>query len=271
MSARTGDLRSIPDLLNSLYDTQHTGTVLVAGTPGGSIHLRRGRIITVDTPGAPSAESLLLKSGRIEDAAWTSACAACGTAEDRFGPELEKRGLLAPEEFEIACTAAVFDGAFALALGPPGDWEVSEAVPRVVTGPAFAPQDLVTETSRRLALLNRLWGPPAQFARTRIRAAASVPSRVPPRYATLLHAANGRRTPRDIAFALGQGTYAVMLDLARMSALGLVHRDLPTQGGRPSTAPRLAEPRTRSTASLTTSALPRRSPGKHNPHRTDST
>src|SRR6202012_1633998 len=34
--------------------------------------------------------------------------------------------------------------------------------------------------------------------------------------------ADGRRTPRDLAFALGRGLYATMLELGRMQADGLI-------------------------------------------------
>ncbi|MGW5233182.1 DUF4388 domain-containing protein [Streptomyces nodosus] len=270
MNTRTDGPRNVPALLNTLYDEGRTGTVVISGTPGGRIHLRAGRIVAVETPGAPSVESLLRTSGHIDDAAWRSACAADGAAEGGVGAELQARGLLAPEEFEIACTAAVFDGAFALALSPPGHWDVTEAVSMAVVGPAFEPQLLAAETSRRLLLLSRLWGSPAEFARTRIRPVADRPASVPSRYATLLTAANGRRTPRDIAFALGRGTYAVMLDLARMAELGLLHHVKPATAGRPSTAPRRPTLGTHHVPPPTDRPLPRRSPGTHRPHRTDS-
>ncbi|HEX6854507.1 MAG TPA: hypothetical protein VF204_04355 [Streptosporangiaceae bacterium] len=38
----------------------------------------------------------------------------------------------------------------------------------------------------------------------------------------ILALANGRRTPRDIAFALGRGVYAVTLEVDRMRRAGLV-------------------------------------------------
>ncbi|MFD4953621.1 MarR family transcriptional regulator [Streptomyces sp. NPDC058451] len=270
MSTRTDGPRNVPALLTTLYDEGHSGTVVISGAPGGKIHLRDGRIVAVETPGAPGVESLLLASGRVDDASWRSACAADSGTEGGVGAELQARGLLAPEEFEIVCTAAVFDGAFALALSPPGDWEVTEPIPTAVIGPAFEPHLLAAETSRRLLLLSRLWGPPAEFARTRVRPDADRPASVPSRYAALLEAANGRRTPRDIAFALGRGTYAVMLDLARMAELGLLHREKPAAAGRPSTAPRRPTSPAHHVPSPTDRPLPRRSPGTHHPHRTDS-
>ncbi|HEY2279387.1 MAG TPA: hypothetical protein VGI00_13595 [Streptosporangiaceae bacterium] len=38
----------------------------------------------------------------------------------------------------------------------------------------------------------------------------------------LLALANGRRTPRDLAFALGRGVYATTLELGRMQHEGLL-------------------------------------------------
>ncbi|MEU6536969.1 hypothetical protein [Streptomyces sp. NPDC047000] len=267
MNAAVRTPRNVPALLNALYDAGHDGTVLVTGAPGGRIHLRKGLVIAVDTPGAPSVESVLLKSGRVEDEPWTAACAACDGREGRLGDELEARGLLGRAEFEIVCTAAVFDAAFALTLGPPGDWEVADVTAAPVSGPGFAPRRLAAETNRRLALIDRMWGPPAEFARTRIRPAAALPVHVPPRYAALLRVINGRRTPRDVAFAVGRGTYAVMLDLAQMHELGLVRPEVPGTAGRPSTAPRL--PGDRTVPPPEAVQLPRRRPGAHPLHRED--
>ncbi|NJQ01041.1 hypothetical protein [Streptomyces zingiberis] len=271
MSARGGGPgggpRNVPGLLEELHRERHTGTVVLSGSPGGSVHLREGLIVAVETPGAPSAESILLKSGRVDAAGWRSACAAGGTHDGGLEAELGARGLLTPQEFRIACTAALFDAALALALTPPGGWEVTEAAPCPVTGPSFTPRRVTDETSRRLTLLAEVWGPPAEFARSRVLPAADVPARVPPRYATLLRVVNGRRTPRDIAFALGRGTYAVMLDLARMDRLGLLLRAQAATGERPSTAPRRPEHEPGAAPSPTAS-LPRRTPGTHHPHRT---
>ncbi|MET7680568.1 hypothetical protein [Streptomyces sp. NPDC005423] len=265
MSGRHAGPRNVPALLNGLSEEKFTGTVLVSGSPGGTIHLRQGLIASVETPGAPTPESILLRSGRVDDAAWALARTA---PDEEVGVLLAARGLLGREEFEVVCTAAVFDGAFALALSPLGTWEVHDPAPAVIGGPAVEPHRLAAETTRRMALLAQLWGPPAEFARTRIRPtepASTTP--VPPRYAELLGAANGRRTPRDIAFALGRGLYPVMLDLGRMRLLRLVRHDVPETSGRPSTAPRTPDPTAQSVPSVTPSQLPRRTPGAHDPRR----
>ncbi|MHC5908592.1 hypothetical protein ACVNF4_32630 [Streptomyces sp. S6] len=258
--------RNLPALLAALYDERRDAAVAVSGTPGGTIHVHAGLVVAVDTPGAPSAESVLLKSGRVEDGSWAAARAADGLLSE----QLHKRGLLSPEEFEITCTAALFDGAFALALGPGAVWEVREPVPGVVASRAFAPHLVAAETTRRLAVLTELWGSPVELARTRIRATdAPRPAVTHPRHLALLDAVNGRRTPRDLAFALGRGVFAVMVDLAHLRALGLIHHDVPS-ASRPSTALRVPGARTEAPRSPAGSApLPTRTPGTHRPHRSD--
>ncbi|MFM9609122.1 hypothetical protein DF268_01535 [Streptomyces sp. V2] len=258
--------RNLPALLAALHAEGRDAAVTVSGTPGGTIHVRAGLVTAVDTPGAPSAESILLKSGRVADSSWTAARAAHGD----LAQQLQQRGVLTPLEFEVACTAALFDGAFALALGPGAVWEVRDPAPEVVAARAFAPHLVAAETTRRLAVLTELWGSPTELARTRLRATDTPrPETLGARHTALLDAANGRRTPRDLAFALGRGTYAVMLDLAHLRTRGLIHPDA-TPTARPSTALRVPGPRAavpRPPAGST--PLPTRTPGTHRPHRSD--
>ncbi|MFD5922935.1 hypothetical protein ACFVYP_40585 [Kitasatospora sp. NPDC058201] len=44
-----------------------TGSVAVSGAPGGTIQVEQGLITAVETPGAPSVESLHLKSRRVSE------------------------------------------------------------------------------------------------------------------------------------------------------------------------------------------------------------
>lgn len=233
--------RNVPALLLGLRSEQFTGTVRVPGSPGGTIHLRDGLVGAVETPGAPGAEVTLLKSGRIGDDAWTAARVA-DRSGDRLGAELVSGGFIGAAEFQVVCTAAVFDGAFAMVLSSPGHWEVSGRVSAVVAEPGVEPERLREETTRRVALLTRLWGAPGELARSRVGPAPSADRAtewLPRRYQEILADANGRRTPRDIAFAQGRGLYAVMLDLVRMDALRLLRWDTGAASvSRPSTAPR---------------------------------
>ncbi|WP_234371438.1 hypothetical protein [Streptomyces sp. XY431] len=271
--------RNVPALLLALREEDFTGSVVVSSAPGGTIHLERGLITAIETPGAPTAETLLLKSGRIGQPDWaaaetaaSSAGAAASTAGD-LGAALVARGSIGAAELEAVCASAVFDGAFALVLSPPGDWEAVEAAPPagLAVRPGIEPKRLFEETARRTALLTRRWGPPGELARTRIRPAAApaggagpAAAGIPARHREILAAATGRRTARDIGFALGRGVFAVLLDLVRMDARQLLHRErADTVPMAPSVAPRTApgEPLPADTGQ----PLPRRVPGARTP------
>ncbi|WP_329485339.1 hypothetical protein OG618_01880 [Kitasatospora sp. NBC_01246] len=273
-SERPG-VRGVPAHLLALHSEGFTGSVVLSGAPGGTIHLEQGLVTAVETPGAPSVESLLLRSGRVHESAWVAAetavsgvdANAAAAARDRdLGAVLIARGVIGTAELDVVCAAAVVDGAFALALAGPGVRETVEASPpaRIALRPGITPQRLFEETTRRTALLDRLTGrPPGELARTRIRPAALLGAegpRIPVRYRDVLDAATGRRTARDIGFALGRGVFAVLLDVVRMDALHLLHRE-PVSGVpmAPSVAPRTARSGP-STAPV--GPLPRRLPGE---------
>lgn len=278
--------RNVPALLQGLREGGFTGTVRVSGSPGGTIHLRDGLIGAIETPGAPGATSLLLTPGRVGDAAWLAACAAEPDA-DRLGGYLVASGLIGAAELEVVCTAALFDAAFAMALSPAAGWETGNREPTLLTTPGVEPRRLTEETTRRMASLAGSGTTPGELARLRpmpmpmpmpatgdgsadagrsgaadagVRRGAAW---LPLRHRELLDAVNGRRTPRDLAFALGRGLYAVMLDLIRLEALGLARWGARTAtGDRPSTAPRVTSGSPAATGAVPAGGpLPRRRPG----------
>ncbi|MCH5672737.1 DUF4388 domain-containing protein [Streptomyces gilvus] len=278
--------RNVPALLQGLREGEFTGTVRVSGSPGGMIHLRDGLVGAIETPGAPSATSVLLTPGRIDDAAWLAACAAEPDA-DRLGAYLVSAGLIGAAELEVVCTAAVFDAAFAMTLSPVGGWETGEREPTLLTTPGVEPRHLTEETTRRMTSLTGSGRTPGELARLRPRltknegsvgAVAGVPGAgaplaprgdawLPRRYRDLLGGVNGRRTPRDLAFALGRGLYPVLLDLIRLEALGLVLWEAgAATGDRPSTAPRVTPGSPAATGPAPAAGpLPRRRPGGASP------
>ncbi len=67
--------RNAPALLAELRRERFTGAVDVEGGPGGTLFLRDGLVGAVESPAAPSARSLLLKSGRVEEDDWEAALA----------------------------------------------------------------------------------------------------------------------------------------------------------------------------------------------------
>jgi hypothetical protein len=267
--------RNVPALLVKLLAEDFTGAVEVSGTPGGTIHLRRGLVIAVDTPNAPSVETLLIRSGRIDEERWaaaitrraaatatatatTTATAATGEVSD-LNSVLIDLGLIGHGELEAVCIGAVYDAAFAMALNPAEGWTVHDAAvpPELATCPGESPRGLADETARRINALTRSWGSLAELAGARCRPAARVdPALLSARQQAVLLAANGRRTARDIAFFLGCGVYPAMLDITRLRARRLVEWEAPRTAAPPSTARRVA-PAERPTPEKAT-ALPRR-------------
>ncbi|MGW0836344.1 hypothetical protein [Streptomyces prunicolor] len=272
------DSRNIPALLAALRMQQRSCTVLVTGTPGGSIHVRDGLVVAMETPGAPGVEGLLLRSGRIGEPEW-SAVRASDTSHEHLAAELVDRGLVGAGELEVISLSALFDAAFALSLAVPDSWEVADPVPTLYRNAGVTPERLLGEVSRRINLLAGEPGSVAALARTRMRQAstADLPGtvdRLSARHQDVLAATDGRRTARDIAFALGRGLFAVMLDLRHLLDRGLVRPHAPSTDRRPSTAARIAPSRTgpgstapsavaHSALDSVSLSLPRRVPGRN--------
>ncbi len=217
-----------------------TGVLQVIGDPGGTIYLSGGEIIGIKTPGAPSLEVLVLKSGRVPEDGWEAAfsAAAAGTA---MSAELTTRGLIGAGELEALLRMAVADALFVLACGyvdqcRPEPGPVSVLLP--LDPPAEAAW-LLAEAERRMNALAAIPGLTG-YQRARVQPAPGV---VPADLVLgggrdeLLALANGRRTPRDLAFALGRGVYATTLELGRMQHEGLLvttsHRAAPSSPATP--------------------------------------
>ncbi|MEV0738858.1 hypothetical protein AB0I51_23605 [Streptomyces sp. NPDC050549] len=260
------DSRNVPALLSVLRDRARSCTVHVTGTPGGSIHVRDGLVVAMETPGAPGIEGLLLRSGRIGEEAW-SAVRACDTTHEHLADELVARGLVGAGELEVISLGALFDAAFALSLAVPDSWEVADPVPALHRNVGVTPERLLGEVARRVNLLAREPGSVAALARTRVRSvsAAGLPGTaagLPVRHQEVLAHADGRGTARDIAFALGRGLFAVMMDLRHLLDRGLVQPHTPSADNRPSTAAR-GVPATAPSAAPGSAPLPRRRPGRN--------
>lgn len=252
--------RNLPAQLLRLHQESYSGTVMVSGVPGGTIHLRDGLIGAIETPGTPSVESALLKSARISDEHWAAALTAARQVDD-LGATLVHQGRVGAAELEVLCAATVFEGAFAMALARPDGWEVGGPAPTVLTRHGIAPQTVAEETTRRLALVSQRWGSPAELARAKMRPSSRadrVAGRLTRRYQAVLAVANARRTPRDLAFTLGRGLFAVMVDLIHMNDLQLIQWEDPPPAHRPSTAPRAVE--AGAAARTPAGSLPRRVP-----------
>jgi len=235
-----------------------TGVLQVIGDPGGAIYLSGGGVIGVRTPGAPSLEVIVLRSGRVPDDGWEAAFAAAA-AGTPMTAELITRGLIGAGELEALLRAAVADALFVLASGyvdqcraEPGP--VSNLLP---LDPPAEVGWLLAEAGRRMNVLAAIPGL-TSYQRARVEPAPDVVTAgtvLGGGRDELLALANGRRTPRDLAFALGRGVYATTLELGRMQHEGLLvttsHRAGPPLPAPPraSTAPAAPAPASPASAS----------------------
>ncbi|MFI6506906.1 hypothetical protein ACIBCT_04810 [Streptosporangium sp. NPDC050855] len=258
-----GTVARIDEFLPRFARERFSGVLRVDGGPGGAIWMRDGLVVAATTPAAPGPESLLLRSGRISEQDWTEAYAV-GAPADRLAAELAGRGAIGVAGLEAVCLAATFDAVFAMALygiescraEPAG---AGDRLPLLPVLPGIEAGRLLRETARRMEYV-AAWRRLGMSMRIR-----PVPPAVP--VPTLLGSdrirravmerANGRRTPRDIAFVLGKGLFAVMSEIARMVEEGVLDLGAPGSapgGNAPAPEPAGADPGG-------PADLPRRRPG----------
>ncbi|WP_176611284.1 hypothetical protein [Actinomadura sp. WMMB 499] len=238
----------LPSALERRGRREFTGTLRVEGSPGGAVALRGGLVVAASTPAAPGPEPLLLRSGRISEADWTAAYAA-GAPGGRLADELVRRGLLGAAGLQVVTRTAIVDAVFAMALGgvrtctavPAGSGADEPPVP-LPADPGLPADRVAREVERRMAALDA-WSPLPLTAplspRSRPRATpAARDASVGPDRRAVLDRANGRRTPRDIAFVLGRGLFSVLTDLATLYEDGLVEEGQADGPAPPPPAPR---------------------------------
>ena len=83
-----------------------TGVLRVIGAPGGTIYLAGGAVAAIETPWSPSAEVIMLRSGRVPEADWEAAAAAAAVAGAPLCAELPRRGLVGAGELEALLRTA---------------------------------------------------------------------------------------------------------------------------------------------------------------------
>jgi hypothetical protein len=203
-----------------------SGTLRVSGEPGGTIHLAGGMVAAIETPGAPGPEVVLLRSRRVTESRWDAAFAASAAGGRPMYAELVTRAALGAGELEALLRTALADAMFVLASGVIKECHAEPgAVDYLLPLEPGATADyLLAEASRRMEVLTAM---DVAVAPDRERVVA-VPGAVRPGAKLgrgqdeILALADGRRTPRDMAFTLGRGVYATLLQLARMRAAGVL-------------------------------------------------
>jgi hypothetical protein len=198
-----------------------SGVLQVDGRPGGSVYFSSGRISACETSGAPSLEVVLLRTRRIAEADWDAAFSAAAVGRRQVTAELVGRELIGAGELEALLRIALADAMFALLTGPVSGWLAApQADCLLPLTPSAQAGWLIAEATRRGQVLAAFPGPTLS-ARDRITAAPGAGRsgyRLGPDQDAILTLADGRRTARDLAFALGRGLYETMLELARMRA-----------------------------------------------------
>ncbi|MDF3298122.1 MarR family transcriptional regulator [Streptomyces tropicalis] len=198
-----------------------TGRLLVSGTPGGVFHLRDGLVVAAESPGAPGAVALLLRSGRLTGEQWAELVREAGGAPWPAAA-LTAHGHAGAAQLRVICVMALHDAAFAVAAGPVEDCERAPAGEPLAPVPVGEPPTrMLQDAARKLTALAAL-PHPVRPDRERPVPADGPPVPVTGLQRELLGRADGRRTARDLAFLTGRGVYAVTVEVARMLGDGLL-------------------------------------------------
>ncbi len=211
--------------------------------------MQDGKIVAASTPVAPGVESLLLRSGRVDEASWSEVFAEAAPY-GRLSAELVERGLLGAATVEVLTQTAVFDAIFAIALcgissctAVPATYEELLPLLLLPVVPGLEADRVVRETVRRLAVAAG-WRELGLTVNSRPHPVTTEhsPATAASR-SEILAKINGRWTARDIAFSLGRGLYSVLTDLAILLADGLIAIDPAPADRLPVDPPQVGRPR----------------------------
>lgn len=188
----------------------------------GTLYLVDGRVVHAESPSSPGIDVLLTAAGRLPREGWEEAVNQAG-ARGAVGRFLVDSGRLHDGELEICHLGAVFDAAF-FALSPTSGPTRFRYGAAHWFGPVrpVATEAVERETLRRRELLDSVWPYPAVDTAPVVPRPAAPGQPVGTRHRALLAAADGVRTPADIALVLGRPAFHTLLDIRRLAAAGLV-------------------------------------------------
>ncbi|MDX2704258.1 transcriptional regulator [Streptomyces sp. PA03-6a] len=213
----------------------------------GAVYLRDGAIVHAESPCAPDLGVRLMACGLLSPDQWREAVTTA-SAERGVGGHLVDSGRVARGELELCHLLALFDAAYFTLLP---DSEPDRFQPGATSrlGPISRPvpaQRVAREAQRRRAQLERAWpwddtdaGPVVPRSEGEARGGrARAPT---PAQQAVLAAADGSRTPVQIAWHLGRSAFATLLDVRRLAATGRismpVRAQAPAAPARPAPAP----------------------------------
>ncbi|GAA0478549.1 transcriptional regulator [Streptomyces sp. NPDC046215] len=197
----------------------------------GALYLADGAVVHAESPAVPDVGWRLTASGRLPAAAWDEAVEQ-GGPDYRAGALLVERGRLSRGELELCHLSALFDAAYFILSPLDRDQPAPDrflAHARHWFGPVRpVPVPLLQrEMRRRRQLLERAWPRPEVDAAPVVPVpgtAACGPGQAGPTCGrrAVLDAADGIRTPVQIARALGRPAFTTLFDVRRLAAAGLV-------------------------------------------------
>ncbi|HWS32406.1 MAG TPA: DUF4388 domain-containing protein [Actinoplanes sp.] len=212
------------ELLLQASGERQTGALVVGGHSGGVVYLVEGRVMYAESPAAPGVGELLTSSRRLAGRTWQQAYDIGGPGS-RVGRLLVEQGHLTQGELELCVLGSTYDAAYFVLADAEAPAEFRPGIVhwlgQVVHIDAAA---VDREVRRRMRLLDEIHPNP------QIDVAPVVPVPRPPRQRITLTApqwellvhADGQRTPADLAQLLGRAGYAVIQELRRMAAGGLI-------------------------------------------------
>ncbi|MEU4161115.1 DUF4388 domain-containing protein [Actinoplanes sp. NPDC026670] len=212
------------DLLTRVAGERQTGALLVGGHPGGAVYVFEGRVIYAESSSAPGVGELLTSSGRLAGRTWQSAF-DLGAPTARVGRLLVEQGHLTQGELELCVLGATYDAAYFVLADRAAPAEFRPGATHWLGPVVHIDATAVDrEVGRRIGLLDGIFPNPL------IDVAPVIPVARPPRERVtitapqweLLVQADGQRTPADLAQLLGRAGYAIIQELRRMAAAGLI-------------------------------------------------
>ncbi|MBO0654000.1 transcriptional regulator [Streptomyces triculaminicus] len=205
----------------------------------GALYLADGAVVHAESPVVPDVGRRLTAGGRLSAEAWEEAVAE-GGPDYRAGRFLVEHGRLSRGELELCHLSALFDAAFFVLFPPDSSQRAPERFlkeARHWLGPVRpVPVPLLQrELRRRGDLLRRAWPWPEVDTAPVVPVPGAVPAGAPGAGPTcgrraVLQAADGVRTPVQIARALGRSAFTTLLDVRRLAAAGLVRTPPPDTG-----------------------------------------
>jgi hypothetical protein len=215
-------------LLTRAAGERWTGALVVGGHLGGhlggKVYLVEGRVVHAESPAAPGVGELLTSSGRLAARTWQNAL-DLGTSTAQVGRLLIEQGHLTQGELELCVLGAIYDAAYFVLASDEAPAEFLDGAAHWL-GPVvhIDPAAVTRETRRRVRMLDEI------FPDRRVDTAAVSPVARPPRERValtalqweLLVAADGQRTPADLAQLLGRAGFATVQELRRLAAQQLL-------------------------------------------------